>query len=88
MGLIVSRGIEDALAPDPRPSPPPPSSEPDICGASRLAGREGRHYMVVCQKRPNHDDPLSEIGGVQTDPNHRASEEADGVTTTYEWRTR
>lgn len=87
MTLTVSRGIEDALRP-PEPPAQPVAPAPRTCGASEWVGASSAKggKRVWCGKPWNHDDPLSEIGSVRTDPTHEAIQHVGPVRVSYTWR--
>lgn len=57
-----------------------------VCGATTWVSEGGAIDLKAdCDKPANHDDPYAEIGGIQTDPTHRAVYLIDGVTVTITW---
>lgn len=89
MTFTVSRGIEDALAPEKPLVTEVLGSKDRTCGDERVIDERGDGFMLtlLCTKRPGHDDPMAEMGGRVQDSTHSCFENRhDGVLVTYSWR--
>jgi hypothetical protein len=86
--FTVSRGIEDALAPEKPYTGDVLGTKERVCGAERqIIEYSGNPLRLLCTKMPHHDDPMAEMGGRRQDPNHGCTENRhDGVIVTYSWR--